>query len=158
MSATLVTLPTASPAEEPSAQEKRLKQAHFEAHCALDVALNSVPSVDERWRDYRRAADKYMTWLQNRVRKYESILRQGLAVLPLDVPQRAQLLESLFGPAGKFRDANTLTSVEAQLIADYRNMDAPARQMLRTLCERLAQIPAVEGDLESRSGGDDAAS
>lgn len=153
MSATLVTLPAAS-TEEPSAQEKRLRQAHHQAHCELDCALD--PSVAEVWRHYKYTTDKYLTCLRNRVRKYESILRHGLAVLPLDGPQRAQLLEGLFGPAGQFRDANTLTRGEAQLVADYRDMDAPARQMLRTLCERLAATSASGAEENDAIRDDDA--
>ena len=94
----------------------------------------SLVSITDR---QPREQDTVSYW-RRRARKAENLLRE---VLPSDLTddQRARVLGTLHGnPGQRLRNDHGLSDCEQQILEHYRATDAAARQLIRTLFERLA--------------------
>jgi hypothetical protein len=103
----------------------------------------------EAWREMKGADSRFTAYadhLESRVRLLERTVRALLNSDSLRESERAAGVDVLFGAQGKvFRDGKLNTDLEIRMLAAYRTMDAPARQMMRTLSDRLAATSAPKG-------------
>jgi hypothetical protein len=159
MTATLIAIETAPPTP-PAKRAERLHDAGRAAFEAVDEALHAADVLPRTylgargWTGSGAAAtqaglpgDRYDEWeagcqlvdyLERRVARLERAIRviaESDHVLNED--QRRELLSGVYGPAMAARRRAVLSETERELVDHYRGMDAPGRQMLRTLCARL---------------------
>jgi len=143
----------------PTHREERLKRKMYEASQAVSDALQALKLMSDVHdcrtpmgqlvTDAWRAEHDYHSCLERRIRQHERTLRAALASDTVPDEQRSRILEILHGKRGVGRDPKTLSKSEGLMIEQYRAMDAPARQMIRTLFERLTATPNDKGERSS---------
>lgn len=137
---------------DPYDEKRALVDANFQARLQLDNALttysrfvpeaelrDAVTNIDWARARYEKTVEREARAWRRRAEALERVIRHVVARVDLAPDARTDLLALLYGTAAaRCRDEKLLSDVEANLIAHYRAMDAAGRQMLRTLCERLA--------------------
>lgn len=136
------------PPEERSDRLKVLIGAWRDAHGKVRDALRTIESpvpgrtagpVGLLLSDVFSAASGVQYYLENRLSLLQRDLLDLLASDGLTEAQRGDAIASVNrGRRNRVRDAKLLTPEDAALLESYRAMDAPGRQMLRTLITRLS--------------------
>jgi hypothetical protein len=128
---------TNQPPVNPRSEEKILSKRFFDEWRSVRDNTPSAPLRD--------AAYAYCHHLEARIRQLERTVRNYLKAVPTDA-LRASLMAELYGTqVATKRDPNLLTPIERRLVNHYNQMDNAARQMVRTLFERLADT-SIDGE------------
>jgi hypothetical protein len=135
----------------PSKRAEHLRDVWEQAMRAVDVALHAEGLLPNpylspgaahldgvhalRCREWGAVLD-LVSYFERRIQQLERTVRNVLASDALSEDER-RALHSAYGR--KRHDVTrALSEHEGQLLNDYRNIDAAGKQMLRTLCARLA--------------------
>lgn len=156
MSATIVEIASA-PIEQKSKRAQHLFREQWDANKALEgmliehgVLVRPVPHVSltkqgavehayaRLWKAHRNEVSFWERQAKTAMRK----LRAVLASDALTDEDRQSILEGIHGRAAKALDAKLLSDAEYRMVSQYRTMDDAGRQMIRTLCDRLAGTSA----------------
>ena len=122
-------------------RDDREERLHRDAKNAEDAFFEQLSgnqdakALRELHRDCGRAKVRQCLYWERRARQAEKLLRATLGT-DLTDEQFAAVCATL--RADDRRNPRLLTEHERQLIADYRQMDAPERQAVRTVFERFA--------------------
>jgi hypothetical protein len=155
MTATIVPIKSASDAP-PNERERELYGVWRQAYDELREALTKAGWIVNRPQEPTQVQvilerlffgiSHYVDFHARRVKAVERALRAALASDAISDEQREDVLAVLYGAKGVGRDPKLLSEYESQLIDHYRTTDAAGKQMLRTLCKRLAQSSAAMAD------------
>jgi len=138
----------------PSKRAKRFYERWITASQATDVALHAAGLLQNpylspgaaqltgvhalRCRE-QGAALEFWGYFEHRIHQFEHTIRTVLASDALTADERREMLSGVYGKAlAKRHTAALLSERESQLVEHYRAMDAAGRQMLQSLCARLA--------------------
>lgn len=143
-----------APRLDPNDRERRVRATHYDASQALTKGLRhlglltgqdpctSSTGIGLLLHVHDQAASAYRTHFENRAQKAERVLRALLASDTLTADQRERVFNILTGEKVG-RDPKMLTKSEKQIIENYRAMDIPSKQVIRTLSAKLTK---TEGD------------
>src|SRR4029077_7585130 len=142
MSAELVTF---NPSETLHRNEraKALEDRFYNSYRIVEKsAVNAGLRVDggSELNQWLYSAHAWKDFWERQTKRLDRTIRGLLASDNLTAEQRAMLIASLHGAApGFIVDPRLLTVFERRIIEQYRATDTAGKQMLRTLCQRLAQ-------------------
>lgn len=120
------------------AQDNLASALHRAGFLASPSELQATPIGRLLYR-YLDASIRLCTYHRGRVNRLHVALRRTLGHEASSESARAAVLNLVYGRGGRRRDAAVLNEAERALLDQYRQMDAPARQMVRTLFARLAK-------------------
>jgi hypothetical protein len=132
----LVVFPSTTEDEKRTTRETALSVRASGAYEALTAALPSEAARSAA--EYRMAEWRHRAHWEKRTERAERLLRRLLSAGVLQGEERELAMELAYGSRGVVGpELKGLSNKERDLVANYRALDVPGRQMLRTLCERL---------------------